>query len=443
MQYINRNLDTHLNTLVFQDVSVTGAILIEGARQVGKTTITQTVLKKSGRPFYSIDLEDDTLFRQRIDNCQQFTDFEELLADELGFHSGDGSILFIDEAQESRQLGRFVRYMKERWRGVQVLLTGSSLTRLFRDETRYPVGRVTRLHMAPFDFSEFLIALGRNQLAANLSGDAQDISIARHGRYLELFDQFLSVGGMPEVVLLHASGGDYPRRQLELLADLQQDFLRLFGEDNIDTVMNCLRSVANFVGSPSKISTVIKTSQKKNRKTAESIFSRLEQWAIVLNAVQRGPSPESAQAYHPKRYLFDTGLLRRLREAAVPQIKIIDTMAMAERRPLGGILENQVAIAIHHQTRVLHGWKRSSAGSEIDFIIEHQNQRIPVECKAAIKIKMNHLKGLRAYLESYEIGRGVVVSFAPYQEIKVDGRIITNVPAYLLNSWLPKELEKS
>ncbi len=441
MPYIKRKLEIYLNALVTQDVSTTGVILVEGARQVGKTTLTQRVIKNSGRKFHAIDLEENTLLRLNIDNCGRFQDFEELLADELDFHSGDGAVLFIDEAQESQQLGRFVRYMKERWQGVQVLLTGSSLTRLFRGDTRYPVGRVIRLHVAPFDFSEFLTAIGSKRFVEYLSGNQNQISVQRHQRLLNLYDQFLSVGGMPEVVLIHAAAGDYSRRQLELIADLQSDFLRLFGEDDIDTVMNCLGSVANFVGSPSKISTVIKSSQNKNRKKAESVFARLEQWAIILNAVQRGPSPESTHAYHPKRYLFDTGLLRQLREAAVPRISILDTIEMAQRRPLGGVLENQVAIALHHQMGVLRGWKRSSSGREIDFVVEQRNLNIPIECKAALKIKMTHLRGLRAYLESYDLKFGVVVSFAPYQQIQVDGRVILNIPAYLFSTILGNGLD--
>jgi len=438
MNKIPRNCEKHLIALLSGDVANTGAILVEGARQVGKTTLAMAAIKATGRSCIPIDLEDNSLLRGRIDACDRFQDFEELLVDELGFRSGSGGVLFIDEAQESRNLGRFVRYMKERWNGVQVLLTGSSLTRLFRGDTRYPVGRLTRMHLAPFDFGEFLVATGQEELGAVLHGASREISQARHRRLLEQYDQFLTIGGMPGTVLVHASGGDYERRSQELLADLNEDFRRLFGEENLAIVTSCLRSVANFVGSPSKISTVLQDSGRTARRTAEEVFARLEQWAVVLKSEQRGPSPESAHAYHPKRYLFDTGLLRLLREAAVPRISVLDTIDASQRRPLGGILENQVAIGLHHHQGSLEGWKRSSSGSEMDFVSGGSNQRCPIECKAALVVKLTHLKGLRAYLEHYGLSQGTVVSFAPYREYDIDGRIIVNVPAYLLTQHLVK-----
>jgi uncharacterized protein len=436
MQYVSRSSETTLTSLLSQDVSTTGAILIEGARQVGKTTLAQHVIKLSGRQITAIDLEDNTLLRQRIDQCTNFQDFEDLIADDLNYRPGNNNILFIDEAQESLCLGRFVRYMKERWSETQVILTGSSLTRLFRGETRYPVGRVTRFHVAPFDFREYLTATDQHDLATALNSDLSTISQSRHRRYLELYDSYLATGGMPEVVRAHAEGKNTTDRKAELLADLHNDFLRLFGEEDIDTVQSCLRSVANFVGSPSKISTVIKSTNRKQRKTAESVFARLEQWAIILRADQRGPSPESAHSYLPKRYLFDTGLLRQLRESAVPSIHLLDTLDVSQRGPLGGILENQIAIDIHHLTGSLQGWKRSSSGSEIDFVVEAGTRRYPVECKAALNIKLTHLKGMRAYMDRYGLAQGVTVSLAPYSEIHVDDRKVLNIPAYFFRVWL-------
>ncbi len=438
MQYVTRSSESELISLLNHDVSTTGAILIEGARQVGKTTLAEHVIKLTGRQTVALDLEDNTLLRQRIDQCSNFQDFEDLIADDLSYRPGHTNILFIDEAQESARLGRFVRYMKERWSGTQVILTGSSLTRLFREDTRYPVGRVTRFHVSPYDFCEYLRAIDQSSLSRALHDDLSAMTPSRHRRLLELYDGYLSTGGMPEVVQCQASGKSVNNRKAELLADLHEDFLRLFGEKDVDTVQACLHSVANFVGSPSKISTVIQSNNNKQRQIAENVFARLEQWAIVLHADQRGPSPESAHSYLPKRYLFDTGLLRQMRESAVPSIHLLDTMDAAQRGPLGGILENQIAVDIHHLTGSLQGWKRSSSGSEIDFVVENGDHRYPVECKAALDIKLSHLKGMRAYLDRYNLHEGVAVSFAPYRKIHIDQRTIFNVPAYAFRVWLQR-----
>ena len=134
----------------------------------------------------------------------------------------------------------------------------------------------------------------------------------------------------------------------------------------------------------------------------------------------------------PKRYLFDTGILRHYREAPVPPINLIDSISAVQRKPLGGILENQVAIELARKTSELHGWKKSPSGMEIDFIFRHKNVLVPVECKAATRIKKTHLKGILAYLRMYDQKKGVVVSLSPYERILIDGRFeVVNIPLYM------------
>lgn len=68
------------------------------------------------------NLERDSLLRRNIDECTDFKEFEDVLRDHLGFQSGTDCVLFIDEAQESRSLGRYVRFMKEEWEKVTTSL---------------------------------------------------------------------------------------------------------------------------------------------------------------------------------------------------------------------------------------------------------------------------------------------------------------------------------
>ena len=128
-------------------------LLVEGARQVGKTRLVEQAMEKSDGPKIFLNLEQDAFLRSQIDSCVDFKEFQELLEDRLGFSKDVRSILCIDEAQESLTLGRHVRFMKEQWPRTTTILTGSSMTRLFRKGTRYPVGRVRRLVLRPFSFS--------------------------------------------------------------------------------------------------------------------------------------------------------------------------------------------------------------------------------------------------------------------------------------------------
>jgi hypothetical protein len=72
--------------------------------------------------------------------------------------------------------------------------------------------------------------------------------------------------------------------------------------------------------------------------------------------------------------MFDTGILRRLRESAWPSISVIRTLSSAARIPLGGALENQCAIDISRFNEKVFGWKKYSSGCEIDFIIKKNHK---------------------------------------------------------------------
>jgi len=432
MTYVPRRLEPVLAELLQEARPHHDVILIEGARQVGKTTLAERALTQAGLPTVSLNLEKQSLVRSRIDETREFAEFEELLRDEFRFDPRADSVLFIDEAQESRKLGRYVRFMKESWPAARAVLSGSTLSRIFRDDVRYPVGRVRRLVVRPFTFSEFLVAGGQERLASELLAGPGQVSPSRHNRLLEYLDQYLLVGGLPEVVLLHAAGGDFLRRRAEIIADYGQDFIRLFGEDAMPIVQGCLRSVANFVGSPSKHASVISRPTNKVNEEIRRIFGRLESWRLVLHSKQRGPAPEASQRFLPKRYLFDTGVLRHLREKAVPRISIVHTLNAAERRPLGGIVENQVAVELADRFGELAGWKKSSAGLEIDFVCRIADRVVPVDCKATLQLKRTHLRGLLNYLSIHDQPLGVMVSFAPLEVVEGrEGGRILNIPLYL------------
>lgn len=214
--------------------------------------------------------------------------------------------------------------MNEEWRDATVIPSGSTLGRLFRDDVRYPVGRVQQLRVAPFAFSEFfLFAVGQVELAAFVRNDEAALTPARHARLIELLDRFLETGGLPAAVMAHAKGQDHREILGQIAADYERDFVRIFGERDSAIVAACFRSVAHFVGSPSKNTSVIPNPGTTVNARINEVFARLQSWQMVLRSDQRGPAPESAHAYLPKRYLFDTGLLRWHRELGVPPVNII------------------------------------------------------------------------------------------------------------------------
>src|SRR3989339_1963312 len=156
MVYIDRIQGQELSAFIHAESPSSNVLLIEGARQVGKTTLAMETLNHYQGSIIRINLEREKRLLSRIDDCIEFSDFATVLQDEVKFNSDISSVLFIDEAQESAVLGGFVRFMKEEWPKTRIILTGSTLTRLFRPNQRFPVGRFSRLLVTPFSFSEIL-----------------------------------------------------------------------------------------------------------------------------------------------------------------------------------------------------------------------------------------------------------------------------------------------
>ena len=143
----------------------------------------------------------------------------------------------------------------------------------------------------------------------------------QHELLLGLFDALLEVGGLPEVVLAGPEGHKEVRAQI--LADYERDFIRLSGEDWLPIIKSCFRSVANFVGSPAKNASVVANPSSTLNDRIGEVFSRLESWYLLMVSQQRGPGPEGSHRCLPKRYMFDPGILRHIRETADPSIQLM------------------------------------------------------------------------------------------------------------------------
>ncbi|HCU24783.1 MAG TPA: hypothetical protein DF383_07180 [Deltaproteobacteria bacterium] len=386
------------------------AVLI-GARQVGKTTLLQELL--AARPHLYFNLEKTPSFATSIDRCAEFQDFEDWLRDRHGFDP-QRDILAIDEAQVSGRLGSFIRFMKEEWENATVLLTGSQISEIHREASRVPVGRETFFELWPLSFKEFLGALEQHSLVKTLEsfhpGDA--ISADKHQRLLACYGDYLKVGGLPEVVTYFIEKKDYAARRADIYKSYEDDFVRYFSLEEVNLFRRCMEATAANVGSPSKDTQAIRLDAPGYKKVS-GIFSRLEKWRLILKVEQIGFEPEKNK-FAPKRYLYDVGVLSALRLRGLETADLTAVASSALRTPLGGIIENAVALAL----RIgfgdkLYGLKLTSR-AELDFSVKVGDIVYPMECKIAPTLKKNYLFSLREYLSRYSPrGRGFLFYGGP------------------------------
>lgn len=401
-------------------------VLLEGPRQVGKSYLINQILSEVETRSVGFDLEKNRLFRDALDATTSFDDFKALLTLRHGVQNGD--ILFIDEAQESRRLAGYIKSFKEDWPELRVVLTGSSMNRLFDDKVRIPVGRTRSFCLFGFSFSEFVECVQGAEAAALLRNPPEQIEPSVHQLMLELYDRYLEVGGYPEAVLAATRCEDFYTVSNDIILSQEEDFARKEAYDP-ELFRMSLRAVANHVGSPSKY-----THWDTTKYKARQVISAMKTWHLLLEVEVQSLKPEN-DGFLPKRYLHDIGLINRFRSIAAPPVSLLKTINPALRTPLGGLFENAVLINLlsgQSAYAEIGTWKKGSQTTqEVDFVLQNGSARIPIECKAALRLKKSHANNVLAYLNAAQQPVGFVVSAAPLQVSEKNGVRIINLPVYL------------
>lgn len=429
---MKRNNENIIRDFLSKSETESKVLLVEGARQVGKTYLVESVLKTLEQSrIISINLEREKNLKFEIDQTKSFAEFTQWLMLEKGFKDNQVFTVFIDEAQESEKLGSYVISMKETWKNTKVILTGSSMNKLFDGDTRVPVGRLEYLTVWPFTFLEFL-KYGNLEndidyiLNFNFNTELPDVV---HNKLLELYDEYLTVGGMPKVVDAHYAKEDFGKELRFIIASQKEDFQRKEAALKNELFIDAVKAVSNTVGFSFQ-----KTHISKNDYDVSRILSLLKQWYIVIEVAQKGSATHQTR-FHPKEYLYDLGILRILRETAIPHISAARTLNEKLRTPLGGLIENSVLLNMLEGKGgyyEINGWKDQSS-KEVDFIYKDAKKTIPLEVKASLKVTNRHAKNLCHYLSEHHLETGLLVSLDKPKKRKQQGYQIIEVPAYLFS----------
>lgn len=340
-------------------------IIVEGARQVGKSYLVNSVLSTRKESILSLDLEKSPAVRRQIDATEDFEDFMALMRDSFSLKEG---ILFIDEAQESRQLARYVKNFKEDLPDVRVVLTGSSMNRFFPKDMRILVGRYKSICVFGFSFSEFVQYVHGEDLADFIRNSPESVPASRHSFLLGLYDDYIKVGGYPEAVIAYAENESWTDVTNEIMASLEEDFERK--EDyQPELFRDAVRAISNNIGKPSKY-----THFKTTHYYAKKIISSLRAWHIAMEVEQLPIDQGKGGEFLPKRYLHDIGVLNMRRVQSIPPISLLETMDPILRTPLGALFENALLIQLlsgKSASYSVSGWKKwSQSDIEVDFICD-------------------------------------------------------------------------
>ena len=396
-------------------------LILEGARQVGKTYLLKEFGKKEYDNLVYINCHDNSeiksIFEQDLDVNRIIQSFEAY----TGKRIIEGrTLLFIDEIQEAPHAVESLKYFCEKARGQHVVVAGSLLGVINRPGESYPVGKVNIMRLYPMTFEEFLLAKGMDKMVEAIEQCDWDLLKVLEVKLQEYLRQYYYVGGMPEVVGTYISKGDINKVravQNEILESYYNDFAKHAGSET-----QRIRMVWNSI--PSQLSKENKKfiygAIKKGGRAKE--FEMAIQWLVdagLVNKVYRCKTPsmplkiyEDIDAF--KLYLNDVGLLGALSGASAMQMLVSNNVFKEFK---GAFTENYVLqqIKAKQQKFPIYYYTKEGSTMEIDFVVQTSERIVPVEVKAEENVKSKSLSQFINVDFASSGMRGLRCSMLPYR----------------------------
>jgi uncharacterized protein len=380
-------------------------LLLNGARQVGKTHI----LREFGKQFYKnvayINLETNLTVRSYFSENIKPKRIIQFLETEVRERIIPGDTLIIlDEIQSCERALTALKYFYEETPEYHIACAGSLLgVAINREHYSFPVGKVDTHTLFPFDFEEFLWSLEEHQLCEHIrhSFDTNDaFPKALHEKALDLYRIYLITGGMPRSILEYKQTSSLltvPLVQNNIMNDYIADMAKY--ASNAESV----KIRAAYQSIPVQLAKDNKKFQYKiaQRGGTAAIFGPAIDWlnfaGVVLTCqrIEQGIMPISVyrDLSSFKLYMGDVGLLTTV--SGMSQQSILSKGGL-DNTFLGAISENYVAQSLASNKYNLYYW--TSGTSEVNFIIQKGEDVVPVEVKAGENTRS---RSLNQFVQKY------------------------------------------
>ena len=372
-------------------------LILEGARQVGKTWLVKEFGKQCYKKVAYVNFESQKnlqgLFEQDFDVQRIITTIN--AATGVTCTKGD-TLVFLDEIQAAQNGVTSLKYFCEDAPEYHVIAAGSLLgIELHRGES-FPVGKVQFMQLFPMDFNEFLMAVGEEQLASVVSASDWTTISMFEDKLRELLKYYYFVGGMPEAVLSFSMYHDWNE-----VREIQNDILKSYARDIskhapgeiVPRITDVWKSV------PAQLS-------KENRKFVYGVVkqgARAREYEIALQWLQ-----DAGLIYTVHNVTAPRIPLRSYEDRSVFKIFILDVgllgaMSGLKQRTLvsgsvifpefKGALTEQYVFQQLHPHYDLYYYSKPNSTMEIDFLLQDDDDNIvPIEVKAETNVKAKSLR---------------------------------------------------
>lgn len=402
-------------------------LIIKGARQVGKTWLMQEFGKTQYEKVAYISFDSnprlDTLFRKDF-NIKRLIDGLNI---EVGFNiTPKNTLIIFDEIQENPLALTSLKYFCENAPEYDIVAAGSLLGVAHHKGTGFPVGKVEYLNLYPLSFKEFLLAMNENQILGIIDKNDFEMQKVFKERIIDLLRRYCYIGGMPKAVLSFSQEQDYNlvrKIQRNILSDYESDFSKHIPPEQVERTRLLWNAIPSQLVKENKKCVYGKIKQGARAKDFEIALNWLINSGLV-HKVSRVTEPnmplkafEDVSAY--KLFLLDVGLLGAMND--------LDSRSLLENDKLfndyNGSITEQYVLQEFKTIGELPVFYWASNRAELDFLIQYQNNIIPVEAKATINLQAKSLKSFR---QKYEPKISIRTSLADYEE----NTGLFNIPLY-------------
>ena len=387
------------------------AILLRGVRQCGKTYIVREFGKREYKNFIEINFIErpdmQAVFSGNLDVDNMVQQIK-LSMPGCQFIPGE-TLLFLDEIQDVPNARTSLKFWTQDGR-FDCIASGSLLGMDYKNEVSIPVGYEQQLIMRTLDFEEFIWALGaevnlKEMLAPYVDG-AKRVPEAMHNSLNKYLQEYMVVGGLPEVVDTYIATKDFYKVHLlqeKILRDYQDDIAKYALNQDKIKAKQCFLSIPRQL---SKENHKFQYSVVEKKATARKFTSSLDwlhnagliDFAYNVNSLWF-PLKAHVKEDQFRVYLCDIGLLVAMYGY---QLKIALLSDALEGPAKGGIYESLVADILAKRGEELYYYKKEDSTLEIEFILERDCKLVPVEVKA----RKGSTRSLNELLKMDNIERG-------------------------------------
>lgn len=425
--YINRKIDNELEK--WRLTTARKPLILRGARQVGKSSSVRHLAQRFDY-FVEINFEETPIYQSVFAHGLVPNEICEQLAALTNTPILAGrTLLFFDEIQACLPAISSLRYFYEKMPDLHVIAAGSLLEFGLAELPSFGVGRVRSLFMYPLCFEEFLAAHQEKMLLNALSkaNTAKPLSEALHEKLKLYFKKFLVVGGMPEAVRTYITGGNLLEVQQvldDLLLSIEADFAKYKSRVSTGRIREVFNAVVQQVGRKFTYSYPNATLNNGQIKEALELLQIAGLvYAVTHSAANGIPLGAEINPKNRKFLLFDTGILQRILGLDIGELLVDDNFKVINR---GHIAELFVGLellknASCYQKTMLYYWQRESKSSqaEIDYVIQRQEEIIPIEVKAGTKGAMQSMYLFLSEKNSHWGVRFSLENFGEIENIKI------------------------